>query len=51
MQERRDEGAGPMHSEDASLLPWYTIGERSRKLRQRSAFVPAARSCYTSKLA
>jgi hypothetical protein len=39
MQEQKDEGAVPMHSEDDRLLPWYTIGERSRELRQRSVLL------------
>jgi len=51
MREQGDEGGVPMYSEDDRLLPWYTLGERSCELHQRSAFVPAARSCCTSKRA
>jgi hypothetical protein len=39
MQEQRDEGVVPMHSEDERLLLRYTIGERSCELRQRSVLL------------
>src|SRR5439155_26901503 len=37
MQDPRNVSAVPMRSEDHSLLPRYTIRERSRELRQRRA--------------